>query len=445
MATTSDPQLAGARRAVVWPLGDDPVAHAGARVTSPSAVGVGDLRAANAAAVLAAVRSADRPPRLAALAEATKLSRPTVEVLVEDLVGCGLIEEVAAAPAQGLRSPGRPARRFRFQPRAGFVVGVDVRAHSITACLADLDGRLLTVKRRAVRAGLTGRTRAGAVTATVRDAMEQAGVAAGRVCAATIGTPGLVERGNARIRYVDHMKTWAEVDIVGVVSESLGCPVAVENDANLAALGEHWRGVGTATTEMLFILLGERLGAGIITGGRLLRGHHGAAGEIGFPGRSTAEGPGLGPLAGDRGGAAGPGRARPQAGDREGSDGPGRAQRSATSAAVIAAAADGDADAVGVLESAGRRLAEGIAPILLALDPAVVVLGTSLFPEPRLAPAAELLRGAAERRAAGLLVDPPEWRLSVLGDEAILTGAVRFALSAVDRILHTKPTSLFDA
>ncbi|MGN9842613.1 ROK family protein [Nonomuraea sp. H19] len=436
MATTSDAPLAGTGREVVWPLGDDPVAHVGGPAASPAVVGVGDLRATNAAAVLAAVRSADRPPRLATLAQTTKLSRPTVEVLVDDLIGCGLIEEAPAAPGQGMRSPGRPARRFRFQPRAGFVVGVDVRAHAITACLADLDGRLLTVKRRTVRADLTGRTRAGAVTATIRDAMEQGGVGAGQICAATIGTPGLVERGNARIRYVDHMKTWAEVDIVAVVAQELGCPVAVENDANLAALGEHWRGVGSATTEMLFILLGERLGAGIITGGRLLRGHHGAAGEIGFPGRSTAEGPGLGSPAGPRDAHQGRG------GDHPGA--PGRPHRAATSAAMIAAAADGDADAAGVLESVGQRLAEGIAPVLLALDPAVVVLGTSLFPEPRLAPAAELLRGAAERRAAGLLVDPPEWRLSVLGDQAILTGAVRFALAAVERILLTKPTSLFE-
>ncbi|MGI5282198.1 ROK family protein [Nonomuraea polychroma] len=172
---------------------------------------------------------------------------------------------------------------------------MDVRAHSIAACLADLDGRFLTVKRRKVRADLTGRTRAGAVTATVRHAVEEAGVGTARICAAAIGTPGLVDRGNARIRYVDHMKTWAEVDIVTVVEQALGCPVAVENDANLAALGEHWRGVGTATTEMLFILLGERLGAGIITGGRLLRGHHGAAGEIGSPGAARRKARGSAP------------------------------------------------------------------------------------------------------------------------------------------------------
>jgi predicted NBD/HSP70 family sugar kinase len=396
----------------VWPLGDDPGGDPSGQVAAPAVVGVGDLRATNAAAVLAAVRSAARPPRLASLAEATRLSRPTVEVLVDDLIGCGLIEEAPAVPARGLRSPGRPARRFRFQPGAAFVAGVDVRPHMISACLADLDGRMLTIEHRKVRADLTGRTRAAAVTATVRAAIERAGVAAGRVRAATVGTPGLVERGNTRVRYVDNMKSWAETDIAAIVADELGCPVAVENDANLAALGEHWRGLDTPADEMLFVLLAERLGAGIITGGRLLRGHHGAAGEIGFirfPGHGEAGEPGIGPYDG----------------------------------AVIAAAAAGDAGAIAVLESAGRSLAEGIAPVLLALDPAVVVLGTSRFARPALRPVAELLRGAAERRSAGLLVDRPEWRLSALGDQAILVGAVRFALSAVERILRTRPTGLF--
>lgn len=80
--------------------------------------------------------------------------------------------------------------------------------------------------------------------------------------------------------------------------------------------------------------------------------------------------------------------------------------------------------------------------MLLALDPALVVLGTSLFPVPGLLPAAELLLNAAEDEARSLLVDLPQWRLSALGDEAVITGAVRFALSSVEEVLRTRPTSL---
>ena len=423
---------------VLWPLSgaDRPVATG-----APAVVGVADLRATNAAAVLAVVRSADPHPRLSELVKATSLSRPTVEAIAEELADCGLIEVAPALSARGQRSPGRPARRFRFRPHAGFVVGVDVRPQSVTACLADLDGEQVAVHRLTVRADIPGAARADAVTSAVRSAMVRLEVDATRVWAATIGTPGLVDRFNARVRQADNLHSWADTDVVGILREELHCPVAVENDANLAALGEQWRGVGQASDgtgaeppdtgeadegngetaeEMLFVLLGERLGAGVITGGRLLRGHHGAAGEIGFirfpdaadlarGSRSgSAAGPGLEPLANS----------------------------------VIAGAAAGDADAVAAVESYGRRLAVGLAPVLLALDPALVVLGTGRFRTADADPAAALLMDAARKHAASVLIDPPRWQLSALGDDAVLTGAVRFALSSVQAVLRTRPTSL---
>jgi predicted NBD/HSP70 family sugar kinase len=408
-------------------------------------VAVADLRATNAAAVLAVVRSADPHPRLSELARATRLSRPTVEAITEELADCGLIEVAPALSARGQRSPGRPARRFRFRAHAGFVVGVDVRPRSLTVCLADLDGEPVAVRSRRVRADLTGADRARAVTEVIEEAVAEAGADAARVWAATVGTPGLVDRANARVRQADNLLTWADTDIVGTLRDHLHCPVAVENDANLAALGEQWRGVGRTSPaarveagrqeedpsadparestgamvdEMVFVLLGERLGAGVITGGRLLRGHHGAAGEIGFirfPGPphtadslGSPDTPGLEPLP----------------------------------AAVVTAAAAGEANAVNAVESYGRRLAEGIAPVLLALDPALVVIGTSQFPTPETAAAADILLAAARRHAHTLLVDPPHWQLSVLGDDGVLTGAVRFALSSVEVVLRTRPTSL---
>src|SRR2546423_4440214 len=344
---------------------------------SPAVVGVADLRTANAAAILAAIRTATRPPRVANLAESTKLSRPTVEVIVDDLLRTGLIEDAPVPSSVGIQSPGRPARRFAFQPRAGFIVGVDVRAYSVNACLADLDGQLMAAQHRTVRRDLTGVARARAVTAVVQATLDQAGVDSARVCAATIGTPGWVED-NARVRYVDNLKDWADVDIVTILGAQLGCPVAVENDANLAALGEQWRGVGAGTREMIFIQLGERLGAGIITGGRPLRGHHGAAGEVGF-----MVFPDGNPLAA-------------RAIGSNGAQRPGINPSSIYSDAdVVHPAADGDPAALGALESVGYRIAQSMAPVLLALDPALVVLGTSLFALPDLAIACDYVLKAA--------------------------------------------------
>jgi predicted NBD/HSP70 family sugar kinase len=425
VVTRREPVRTGKSGEMIWPLGSSMVDGASAAGASPSVVAVADLRSTNAAAVLAAIRSAARPARVASLVESTKLSRPTVELIVEDLARCGLIEDAPASPSRGVASPGRPARRFRFRPTGGFVVGVDVRAYSVGACVADLDGELVAVEHRAVRRDLTGGARAKAVLSAVENAIAQAGLEASRICAATVGTPGWVED-NARLRYVDGLKDWAEVDIAAILAGLLGCPVAVDNDANLAALGEQWRGVATTTREMVFILLGERLGAGIIAGGRPLHGHHGAAGEIGF-----MVFPDGSPLAA---------RAIGEVGAQRPGINPGSVYSDAD---VVSGAASGDARAIEALETVGYRLAEAMAPLLLALDPELVVLGTSLFALPDLAVAREYVLKAAERRSSTLLVDPPDWRLSMLGDEAILTGAVRFALSAVENILLTRPTTLF--
>ncbi|MGW0583262.1 helix-turn-helix domain-containing protein, partial [Streptomyces sp. NPDC002920] len=88
----------GPQPAPVWPLsGAAELVAPGA----PAVVGVADLRATNAAAVLAVVRSADPHPRLSELVRATNLSRPTVEAIAEELVDCGLIEVVPALSARG--------------------------------------------------------------------------------------------------------------------------------------------------------------------------------------------------------------------------------------------------------------------------------------------------------------------------------------------------------
>jgi predicted NBD/HSP70 family sugar kinase len=423
VAIYTRPVTEAATTPMVWPLATGAVRSPSASAP-PSVVGVADLRGNNAAAVLAAIRSADLPQRVANLVEKTKLSRPTVEHIVEDLVRVGLIDG-SSAPASSGAAPGRPARLFRFRPDAGYVVGVDVRAYSVAACVADIDGTVVALERMPVRRDLTGAARAKAVVATVQAALKRGRIGRARVCAATVGTPGWVED-NVRVRYVDNLKDWASVDIAATLGDILGCAVAVDNDANLAALGEQERGAAAGVRDLVFILLGERLGAGIIAGGRPLHGQHGAAGEIGF-----MVFPDGSPLAA-------------RAIGEQGAQRPGINPASVyADAEVVKGATAGDPAAVGALRRVGERLAEAMAPLLLALDPAVVVLGTSLFALPDLEAARAIVLGSAAERAAELLVDPPDWRLSALGDDAILTGAACFALSAVEHVLQTRPASLF--
>jgi predicted NBD/HSP70 family sugar kinase len=407
---------------MTWPLGAERGGRTGGS-DGPTVVAVADLRGANAAAVLAAIRSAAEPPRLAALAAATNLSRPTIELIVDDLVASGLVAEVSPLASEG-SSPGRPARRFAFQPAARYVVGIDVRAYATAGCVADLDGNVVITMQRRVRRDLTGRARANAVLSLVSRMLQEADVQGDRVCAATVGTPGWVQD-NARVRYVDNLRDWADIDIAGELSDKLGCPVAVDNDANLAAVGEQWRGVGAGSSDLIFVLVGERVGAGIITGGRPVHGRNGAAGEIGFmvfPDGNKLAARSIG---------------------SEGSQRPGIDPGSVYSDAdVVTAATRGERQAIRSLAAAGSRLAKALAPVLLALDPELVVVGSSLFGVADVQTASHHLLDAAERQSAALLVDPPRWQVSSLGEQAILTGAVRFSLAAVENVLSSRPTAL---
>ncbi|MHC5909260.1 MarR family transcriptional regulator, partial [Streptomyces sp. S6] len=106
------------------------------------------LRRINSAVVLHALRAADRAT-LTEVTRVTGLSRPTVEGVVEDLIGAGLVVE-EAADVTVVRRQGRPARRFRFRAEAGYLLGLDIGAHRVSAVVADLDGRVLGTQSKEV-------------------------------------------------------------------------------------------------------------------------------------------------------------------------------------------------------------------------------------------------------------------------------------------------------
>ena len=145
-------------------------------------------------------------------------------------------------------------------------------------------------------------------------------------------------------------------------------PVHVENDINLAALGEQWRGVARGVDDFAFLSIGTGLGAGLVLRGELHRGRHGAAGEVDFV--AAGSGVDIDPCAAA---VVGAGRAARR-----------RARRRTTLAppydvrAVFAAARAGDAVARAVVEEEARRIALHIVPLAAVADVALVVLGGGL-------------------------------------------------------------------
>ncbi|EST22654.1 transcriptional regulator [Streptomycetaceae bacterium MP113-05] len=365
------------------------------------------LRRINSSVVLRALRGTDEPPplTLADLARATGLSRPTVEGVVEGLVDTGLVAEDLGGGGDARR--GRPARRFRFCAEAGHLLGVEIGPHRVTALLADLTGRTTRALSRTVAESAAADERLNRVRTVVAELLRRAGVPRDSLRAVGVGSPGIVE-GDGTVRLGTALPGWTGLPLGDRLRRSFRCPVLVENDANAAALAEHWKGAARASDDVVFVLAGLSPGAGSLIGGRLHRGFGGAAGEIGAlhllgreatPERllSTTAEP-LHPL------------------DEE------------AVAEVFELARTGDPGAREAVGRFIRRLVHDVAALVLALDPELVVIGGwASGLDGVLAP----LRGELERYC----LRPPRVALSELGEAAVATGALRLAADHLEEQL----------
>ncbi|HLI38776.1 MAG TPA: ROK family transcriptional regulator [Streptosporangiaceae bacterium] len=400
------------------------------------------LRQINSARVLAALRGAGAM-RLADLAERSGLSRPTVGHVVDQLHEAGLVAYAGpgdAGPGDGGRPrSGRPPRLVRFRSEAAYVVGIDIGPHKARVAVADLLGRVVAMRRRAIPAAHGNRDLLAALRAAARDALAGAGVERGSVASVAAGTPGIVDPPRGTVTLAPGVPGWT-IDLARELRRSFRCPVHVENDANLAALAERRHGAARDARTVVFILWGRRVGAGVLIGGHLHRGAANAAGEIGFlalDGAATAEPDtrGRGPfermvgadaiaeagrLAAERHGGALAGLLAPP---------PGRL----TAEAVFTAAARGDTAAAEAVRAIAARFARGLAPVLLVLDPDLVVIGAGI------SRAGSVLLDAIGGSLRPLTLVPPRLELSALGDEAVALGAVELALADAERRLLPSP------
>jgi len=360
------------------------------------------LRRINSAVVLHALRAADRAT-LTEVTRVTGLSRPTVEGVVEDLIGAGLVVE-EAADVTVVRRQGRPARRFRFRAEAGYLLGLDIGAHRVSAVVADLDGRVLGAQSKDVAEAAPADERLERLRTAVAELLRRAGVPRSALRAVGVGTPGIVEA-DGTVRLCSALPGWTGLRLGERLSRSFRCPVLVENDANAAAVAEHWKGAATESDDVVFVLAGLSPGAGSLIGGRLHRGYGGAAGEIGalhLLGRevtpetllSTTDEP-LHPL------------------DEQ------------AVAEVFAQAREGDQRARAAVDRFIQRLVHDVAALVLAVDPELVVVGGWAT---GLDDVLEPLRGELARYC----LRPPKVTLSLLGEAAVATGALRLALDHVE-------------
>lgn len=361
------------------------------------------------------------PISRADLSKRTHLSPPTVSALVEELVGeAGLLREVGI----GVSSGGRPPILLEFNADYGSLVGVDLGSRTVRFALADLQGRMIARDQQRTRADSFDAA-IDQVLQGIEEIFKRAGRDARKLFAIGIGAPGMTDVTAGRVIKAANLAGWTNVPLREVVEARFKVPVLVDNDANMAALGERWQGVARQTNDFVFLALGAGVGAGVVIGGRLHRGHHWYAGEIS---RMTLDYREWEVDFGERGylesrisAASIPewSHARTLL-ERSGAD------REAAMRVIIDAAREGDAEAASVVEELAVFLGSAVANVVAVLDPGLVVFGGGL------SHAGDLLLDPVRRVVGRIVPNVPALEISALGDDAQLLGAVYSAMEAAE-------------
>jgi glucokinase len=262
-----------------------------------------------------------------------------------------------------------------------FVIGVDLGGTKILTALAGMDGRPVAEVKLPTGAREGRQHVLGQIVSSVEQVLVKAGVKPEQVLAMALGAPGPLDTSKGIIHFAPNL-AWHDLPVRQVLEQRLSIPVLLDNDANLAALGEHVYGAGRGVDNMVYITVSTGIGGGLILDGRLYRGITDVAGEIGhmtvLPDGPLCSCGARGCLEALASGTAIARDARELAACGRGDQilaAAGGDPAGITAVTLAAAAAAGDAAAESIIKRAARYLGIGIANIINLLNPSLVVLG----------------------------------------------------------------------
>ena len=365
------------------------------------------LKRLNARAVLESIREG-APISRAEIARRTGISKPTVSLALQALLESGVVRETAPDPDR----PHYGAVFFEPVPEAALVVGLDIGARFLRGAISDLDGRIRARQDIELR-GVTAESALAAVV-EVRQALLDAAGRPEALDGAVVGVPGVVDPSSGAVSLATNVPGIEQRDFRADLEELLEVPVRLENDINLAALGEQWRGIARGVDDFLFLSIGTGMGGGLVLHGELHRGRNGAAGELDYALAGLPEE--LDPCA-------------QAVASLTAHLAPGFVGRSSLRSPfeprlVFAAARTGDPLAHAVVQEEARRIALHVMPAAAVADVELVVLGGGLGAN------GDLLLDPIRSHLASWLPYPPRVETSSLGEAAVLTGALAVGVRA---------------
>lgn len=334
------------------------------------------IRGINRNLILNLIRSRG-PISRAELARESGLSAATVSGIANDFLQKGLV----AATGQGESTGGRRPTMLQLVPEAGFVIGAKVMERQVATALTDLGANVLHHAVHPFHLAddseqTTPEELLGALTRAIEQTITDSGVVRSRLLGIGIGLAGLVDSESGSSSYSPFFH-WERVPIAEPLREHFALPVYLENDVNTLTIAEQWFGYGQEAEHFLVITVGRGIGAGLVMNGRFYRGQLGGAGEVGhmtlIPGGPLCDCGKRGcleALASDEA-ILREVRKRVGAGDPSSIN----AGEGLSLQQVIDAALAGDHLATDVLSRAGTMLGIGIANLVNALNPELVIVG----------------------------------------------------------------------
>ncbi|MBI5667641.1 MAG: ROK family transcriptional regulator [Chloroflexi bacterium] len=391
----------------------------------PYTITASDMRRINRSAVLDLIRR-EAPISRTEIADRLDVSLPTVMRIVDEL-----IEQELVLPHPDTEfSGGRPRSLLSFNSAANVVIGIDLGGTKLFGAVADLSGHILhevAVEQHETTGDASYRQLVGLIEDLLASCRDDGHTIRG----IGVGAPGVTLHQEGIVTWAPSLN-WRDYPLRARLVDDFKLPVIVDNDVNLAVLGELWFGVDDEVQNLVLITIGTGIGAGIVIDGSLYRGAHEASGEVGyfllgreFLGKrydgfgafeSLASGTGIAERA-----------RQARNGQPDGS--------SLSAEQVFDAMRDGDAWAREVVEETLDYLAMAIANVSVLLDPEIIILGGGV------ANSADLIIEPVLRRLDGAIPVAPKLAVSRLGRKAVVMGTIASVLHhTVDYYVVRRPS-----
>jgi glucokinase len=373
------------------------------------------MRQVNRSAILELIRQSS-PIARSEIGRLLELSLPTVIRIVDELIEDGLVRSTGETAGE----TGRPRELLEYNKNGGAVIGIDLGGTKLYGALANIGGEILGEVHKSQHAS-TGEGSFTLVEEMIRPLVNLAAEKKHKLLGIAIGAPGVTHVKTGMIEWAPSLN-WRDFPLKQRIADRFHLPVVVDNDVNLAVLGEQWFGAGRGVNNLLLLAIGTGMGAGLVIDGVIYRGHHEAAGEVGYilPGVDSFN------QRYDQFGAmeniiSGTGIADRAKRLLNGSK-PGAGWDALSASEVFDAARHGESWAKQIVDETVDYLSMVIADISTILDPELIILSGGV------SNSTDLLIPPILERLGGVIQHVPRIEVSTLGAKATVMGAISLIL-----------------